>query len=102
MLADRAADLALFPIQVSEDQAKLERAGIEARRLLEGLDRQVDLPGHQMVQAEDEIGRLPDAPAIDPSSLDELVALPRFSAGEADEQRDQHRDEDQIGLHAMA
>ena len=37
--------------------------------------------------------RLADAAAIDPAAFDELVALPRFAGGEADEQRDEHADE---------
>ena len=95
MLLNRAADLALLAIEIAEHEPQLERAGIDARRLLELFDRQVDLAGDEVVQAEDEVRRLPDAPAIDPAALDELVALPRLAGGQADEQRDQHAEKDQ-------
>ena len=43
VFANRAADLALFAIEIAEHEPQLERARVEARRLLERLDRQVDL-----------------------------------------------------------
>ena len=76
---DRAADLALLAIEIAEHEPELERARIEARGLLEFFDRQIDLAGDQIVQAQDEMGRLPDAPPIDPAAFDELVALPRLA-----------------------
>ena len=79
VLLNRAADLALLAIQVAEHQPQLERARVEARRLLELFDREIDLAGDQIVEAEDEMRRLPDAPAIDPAAFDELVALPRLA-----------------------
>ncbi len=59
MLLNRAADLALLAIQVAEHEPQLERAGIEPRRLLQFLDREIDLAGDEVVQAEDEVRRLP-------------------------------------------
>ena len=90
---NRAADLALLAVQVAEHQPQLERARIEPRRLLEFFDGEIDLAGDEVVEAEDEVRRLPDAAAIDPAALDELVALPRLAGGQPDEQRDQDAEE---------
>ncbi len=99
MFLNRAADLTLFAIQVAEDEPQLERAGVEPRGFLELFDRQVDLSGDEIVQAEDEVRRLPDPPPIDPAAFDELVALPRLAGREADEQREKDADEDEVVLH---
>ena len=86
---NRAADLALFAIQVAEDQPDLQRIAGELRRLGELVYRRVDLAGDEKIEAEDVMRRLAPAAAIDPAAVLELVALPCLADGEAREQRDQ-------------
>ena len=99
MFVNGASDLALFAMEIAEHQAQLERARVEVRRLFELVDRQIHLTGDQVVETEDEVGRLADAAAIDPASFDELVALPRFAGRQTDEERDQDGDEEAGVLH---
>ncbi len=76
--------------RLPEDQPELERVRVERGGLLELFDGQVDLAGDQVVQAEDEVRRLPHASPVDPPALAELVAFPGLAGGQPDEQRDEH------------
>ena len=44
--------------------------------------------------------RLTHAAPVDPPALDELVALPRLAAGQADQQREQDAEEESVAVHA--
>src|SRR5690606_13790836 len=93
--------LAFLTVQISQDQAQLECVGIELRGPFEFLDGEIDLAGHEVIQAEDEVGRLPDAAAIDPASLDEFVALPRLAGGQSDEQCEEDAEDETVTLHGV-
>ena len=98
MFRDGAAGLSLFAVEVAEHEPDLERARVETRGLLQLLDSQIDLIGHQVVQAQDEMRRLADTAPVDRSSFDELVALPGLAGGKADEQRQEHAEQDGVAL----
>ena len=88
---DGARHLAALAVDVAEDQVDLERVGVDARRLAQLLDREVDLVGDQKVQAEHVVMRIAGAAAIDPAAVAQLVALPRLADGQAGQQREQRR-----------
>ena len=83
VLLDRAADLSLLAIQVAEDQVDLERIAGDLRRLLQLVDRRIDLVGDEEVQPEHVVRRLARAAPIGPHAVLQLVALPRLADGEA-------------------
>ena len=90
---DGARHLAALAVDVAENQVDLERVGVDARRLAQLLDREVDLVGDQEVEAEHVVVRLARAAAVDPAAVAQLVALPGLADGEAGEQREQRGDE---------
>ena len=71
----------------------LERVAVDARRLAQLLDRQVDLVGDQEVQPQHVVMRIARAAAIDPLAVAQLVALPRFADRETGEQRQESSDQ---------
>ena len=81
---DGARDLAALAMHVAEDQVDLERVAVDARRLAQLLDRQVDLVRDQEVQAEHVVMRIARAAPIDPLAVAQLVALPRLADGQAE------------------
>ena len=81
---DGARDLAALAMHVAEDQVNLERVAVDARRLAQLLDRQVDLVGDEEIQAEHVVMRLARAAPIDPLAVAQLVALPRLADGQAE------------------
>ena len=83
MNLDGARDLAALAVDVAEDQVDLERIAIDARRLAQLLDRDVDLVGDEEVQPEDVVVRVARAAPIDPLAVAQLVALPGLADGEA-------------------
>src|SRR6187399_1368865 len=100
MLMDRASDLALLPIEIAKNEPKFERAGIQPRRFLQVLDRQIHLAGHEMVQAEDEVRRLPDLAAIDPTAFLKFVPFPGLAAGQPQQERKQNAEKYGVVLHS--
>src|SRR5689334_696752 len=99
MLLNCAADLSLLSIEVAEHQPDLGRVGIDLRRAFELLDRQIDLTGDEVVETEDEVGRLADSTPIDPFALHQLVAFPGFARSQAGEQADEHAEQDAVAAH---
>ena len=88
MLLNRASDLTLLAIQVAEDEAQLERLGVQRAGARQRVYRLIGLVGDEEVQAEDEMGRVAEPPPVDPAAVLQLVALPCLAGREADEQRD--------------
>jgi hypothetical protein len=93
------SDLTLFAVQVAQDESKLEGVGIELGGAFELFDRQIDLAGNQVIQPENEVGRLSSAAPVGPSPVDELVPLPRLAGSQAGEQREQDAKDDAVALH---
>ena len=89
---DGARHLAALAMHVAENQVDLERVAVDARRLAQLLDREIDLVRHQEVQAEHVVMRIARAAAIDPLAVAQLVALPRLADREAEQQRDERRE----------
>ena len=81
---DGARDLAALAMHVAEDQVNLERVAVDARRLAQLLDRQVDLVGDEEIQAQHVVMRIAGAAPIDPLAVAQLVALPRLADGQAE------------------
>ena len=88
MHGDRARHLSLLPVQVAEDHLDLERVGVGAGGLRELFDRLIDLVVGQEIQAEHVMRRFAQPPAVDPTSVPELVALPCLADDKTKEQRD--------------
>ena len=91
----RLADLALFPIEVTQNQVNLQGIGIESGRLGQLLDREIQLVGYQEVQAVDVVWGFPGFTSIDPSTVTQLVPLPRLPGREANQQSDERPKEEQ-------
>ena len=92
---DRARHLAALAVDVAENQVNLERVGVDARRLAQLLDREVDLVGDEEVEAEHVVMRIARAAPIDPLAVAQLVALPGLADGQAGEQHQERGDERQ-------
>ena len=73
MFADRAAHLTLLAVEIAEHELHFERARIDGGGLLEFLDGGIDLIGDEVVQAENEVRRLPLAAPVDPASSEVKV-----------------------------
>src|SRR5687767_13249231 len=83
MFLNRATDLALLAVQIAQHQPDFERGRVNLRSLLELIDREIDLLRHEMVETEDEMGRLPRPAAIEQLAVTQLVALPRLANRQA-------------------
>jgi hypothetical protein len=90
---DGAGHLALFPEEVAQDHVDLERVRRQRGGLAHLVDGQIELVGDQEVQALHVVRRLAVAPPVDPPALAQLVAFPRLTDGEADQEGDQRRQE---------
>ena len=90
---DGARHLAALAMDVAENQVDLEGVAVDARRLAQLLDRQIDLVRDQEVQAEHVVMRVARAAPIDPLAVAQLVALPGLADGEAEQQRERARRE---------
>src|SRR4051812_11092862 len=62
------------------------------------LDRVIDLVGHERVEAEHVMRGFARAPAVHPLAVLQLVALPRLSGSDANQQSDE-RGETRVGTH---
>src|SRR4030095_2036612 len=99
MFVNRTAHLALFAVEVSEHKPELERLRIERCGSFKLIDREIDLPEHQMVQTKNEMGRLADLAAIDPAALLQLVPFPELACGQPRKQSEKDAEENERVLH---
>ena len=89
MFLDGSPDLALFAVQVAEDQVDFQRISGALSGARQFLDGRIDLVADEEVQPEHVVGRFARTPPIDPAAVAELVAFPRLADGEPGEERDQ-------------
>ena len=86
MHGDGPRDLALLTVQVAEDHLNFEGVGIGAGGGGKLLDRLIDLMLGEEIQPEHIVRGLAQPAAIDPSSVAQLVTLPRLAHKKADQQ----------------
>ena len=98
---DGFADLSLLAIQVAENHVHFERVRVEACSPAQLLDREVDLIGDHEIQPEDVVRRFAGASPIDPFAVAQLVALPRFADGQAEQQCDQRAEQRCVVTHGL-
>ncbi len=91
---DRPSDLSLLAIEIAEDQMNLERVAGDLRRLLQFVDRRIDLVGDEKIQSEHVVRRFARPAPIGPHTFPQLVAFPRFPDREAQQERHQAREQD--------
>src|SRR5439155_12008721 len=96
---DRLADLSLLAVQVAEDHVHFERVGVQAGRLRQLLDREIDLVGDEEVEPEQIMWRLARAATVEPLAVAQLLPLPRLAARQADEEREKPREEHGVLTH---
>src|SRR5262245_6483726 len=96
---DGLADLAFLPIEVAQDHVDFERIPVEARGATQFFDRQIDLVGDEKVEPEDVVRRFAYAPAIDPTPVTELVALPCLADRQAHQEREERGEQRCVCAH---
>jgi hypothetical protein len=99
MLLDRAAHLPLLAQKIAEHHPHLQRVGLELHGVLQAVDGEIQLAGHEEVQGLQVVRRLQHAASVDQPAVFQLVALVRLATRDADEQRDQRHEQEQVVFH---
>ena len=79
-----------------------ERVGAHACRLRQLVNRLIDVVVDQEIEAEHVMGCLAQAASINPAAVPQFVTLPRLADDEAEQQREQSREQWQVLAHVEA